>query len=50
MYVHDLTHQEVAERTGLPIGTVKSDVRRGILKIRDEMNDHLDKEAEVSHV
>jgi RNA polymerase sigma-70 factor (ECF subfamily) len=37
VYVHDLTHREVAERTGLPIGTVKSDVRRGIMKIRDEM-------------
>jgi RNA polymerase sigma-70 factor (ECF subfamily) len=42
VYVHDLTHQEVAERTGLPIGTVKSDVRRGIMKIRNEMK--------VSHV
>ncbi len=42
VYVHDLTHREVAEQTGLPIGTVKSDVRRGIMKIRDEM--------EVSHV
>jgi len=38
VYVHDLTHSEVAERTGLPIGTVKSDVRRGIMKIRDEMS------------
>ena len=37
VYVHDLTHREVAEQTGLPIGTVKSDVRRGIMKIRDEM-------------
>lgn len=37
VYVHDLTHREVAEQTGLPIGTVKSDVRRGILRIRDEM-------------
>jgi RNA polymerase sigma-70 factor (ECF subfamily) len=42
VYVHDLTHREVAEQTGLPIGTVKSDVRRGIMKIRDEMK--------VSHV
>jgi RNA polymerase sigma-70 factor (ECF subfamily) len=42
VYVHDLTHREVAEQTGLPIGTVKSDVRRGIMKIRDEMR--------VSHV
>ena len=37
VYIHDLTHREVAEKTGLPIGTVKSDVRRGIMKIRDEM-------------
>lgn len=37
VYVHDLTHQEVAERTGLPLGTVKSDVRRGLQKIRNEM-------------
>lgn len=46
VYVHDLTHREVAEQTGLPIGTVKSDVRRGIMKIRDEMRHH----HEVSHV
>lgn len=46
VYVQDLTHQEVAERTGLPIGTVKSDVRRGLIKIRDEMHG----DAEVSHV
>ena len=37
VYVHDLTHREAAERLGLPIGTVKSDVRRGIMKIRSEM-------------
>lgn len=37
VYVHDLTHQEVAEQTGIPVGTVKSDVRRGIMKIRDHM-------------
>ena len=42
VYVHDLTHQEVADRTGLPIGTVKSDVRRGIMKIRDEMRDEME--------
>jgi RNA polymerase sigma-70 factor (ECF subfamily) len=38
VYVHDLTHREVAERMGLPIGTVKSDARRGIMKIRDDMS------------
>lgn len=46
VYVHDLTHREVADQTGLPIGTVKSDVRRGIMKIRDEMRN----EMTVSHV
>ena len=46
VYVHDLTHREVADQTGLPIGTVKSDVRRGIMKIRDEMRN----EMAMSHV
>ncbi len=50
VYVHDLTHQEVAQRTGLPIGTVKSDVRRGIKKIRDDMREQLNDDTEVSHV
>jgi RNA polymerase sigma factor (sigma-70 family) len=36
-YVQDLTHQDIAERTGVPLGTVKSDIRRGLLRIRDLM-------------
>lgn len=31
---HGYSHAEVAERTGLPLGTVKTLVRRGILKAR----------------
>lgn len=31
---HGYSHAEVAERTGLPLGTVKTLVRRGILKVR----------------
>lgn len=30
-----LTHGEIAERTGKPLGTVKSHLRRGLLKVRE---------------
>lgn len=30
-----MSHQEIAERTGMPIGTVKSHARRGLLQIRE---------------
>lgn len=36
-YIHDLTHSEIAERTGLPLGTIKSDIRRGLSKIRERL-------------
>lgn len=39
-YVHDLTHHDIAERTGVPLGTVKSDIRRGLLRIRDHLHLH----------
>lgn len=29
------SHQQVAERTGMPLGTVKSHARRGLMRIRD---------------
>ena len=28
------THHEIAEKTGKPLGTVKSDLRRGVLRLR----------------
>lgn len=36
-FFSDLTHAQVAERTSLPLGTVKSDIRRGLAQIREQM-------------
>ena len=36
-YFAGLTQQEIAERTGAPLGTVKSRVRLGLLALRDEL-------------
>ncbi len=36
-YLHDLTHQQIAERTGRALGTVKSDIRRGLQAIRQQV-------------
>ncbi|MBD8524614.1 sigma-70 family RNA polymerase sigma factor [Pseudomarimonas arenosa] len=33
-FLEGLSHQEVAERTGMPLGTVKSHVRRGLMAMR----------------
>jgi RNA polymerase sigma-70 factor (ECF subfamily) len=40
-YVHGLTHAEIADRTGQPLGTVKSDIRRSLQLLREHMgSDH----------
>ncbi|MYC44267.1 MAG: sigma-70 family RNA polymerase sigma factor [Acidimicrobiia bacterium] len=36
-YFDDLTHRQIAERMSVPLGTVKSDLRRGLSQIRHQL-------------
>ena len=35
----DLTHHEISARLGQPLGTIKARIRRGLLRLRDELKD-----------
>ncbi|MGI8555464.1 MAG: RNA polymerase sigma factor [Pyrinomonadaceae bacterium] len=36
--VQGLSHQEIADLTGMPVGTVKTHARRGLIQIRELLN------------
>lgn len=49
---HGLSHQEISDATGIPVGTVKTHARRGLIAIREALGlrSLTDKAKEVSSV
>ena len=47
--VHGRSHSQISEQTGMPLGTVKSLARRGLMKVRRALGvDPLGSGAELS--
>ena len=41
-YHEGMTHEEVSEMTGIPLGTVKSHIRRGTMRLQQRLSAYLE--------
>lgn len=47
-YFEGLTHQEIAEKTATPLGTVKTRIRLGLMKLRESIRPYLQRAPDAS--
>ena len=46
-FFQGLSHTEVASKLGKPLGTIKTHIRRGLLKLKDCLDGHVNEGAKV---